>query len=123
MRWSHDNQFRDIAIHNSRDCGVFMAQSDDLTERGWELVPQTQCTKNSFIDLIADKCGGAAFRVNDISCSNNIIIGAQFNDDLHGGLSLVQPNLLTVQSPTPLAGKSATSGKAGGLNDEPPKAD
>ena len=105
MRWSHDNQFCDIAIRNSHDYGVFMAQSDDLTERGWELVPQTQCTKNFFTNLIADKCGGAAFRVNDISCSNNIIIGAQFNDDLHGELSLVQPNLLTVQSPPLLAGK------------------
>ncbi len=103
MRWSHDNQFRDIAIHSSHDYGVFMAQSDDLTERGWQLVPQTQCTENSFTNLIADACGSAAFRVNDITCTNNVIIGAQFNDDLHGGLSLVQPNLLTVQSPPPVA--------------------
>jgi hypothetical protein len=103
MRCSHDNQFRDIAIHSSHDYGVFMAQSDDLTERGWQLVPQTQCTENSFTNLIADECGSAAFRVNDITCTNNVIIGAQFKDDLHGGLSLVQPNLLTVQSPPPLA--------------------
>ncbi len=104
MRWSHDNQFHDISIHNSHDYGVFMAQSDDLTARGWELVPQTQCTENFFTNLIADECGSAAFRINDITCTNNVIIGAQFKDDLHGGLSLVQPNLLTVQSAPPLAG-------------------
>jgi len=84
---------------------VFMAQSDDLTERGWQLVPQTQCTENSFTNLIADECGSAAFRINDITCTNNVIIGAQFNNDRQGGLSLVQPNLLTVQSPPLLAGK------------------
>jgi len=104
MRWSHDNQFRDISIHNSRGDGVFMAQAYALTARGWQLVPQTQCTKNSFTHLIADKCGGAAFRINDINCTNNVITGAQFNDNLHGGLSLVQPNLLTLQGPPPLVG-------------------
>ena len=103
MRWSHDNQFHDISIHNSHDYGVFMAQAGAFTAHGWQRAPQTGCTKNSFTDLIADKCGGAAFRVNDISCTNNVIIGAQFKDDLHGGLSLVQPNLLAVQSAPPSA--------------------
>ncbi len=104
MRWSHDNQFHDISIHNSRDYGVFMAQAEAFTAHGWQRAPQTGCTKNSFTDFIADECGSAAFRVNDISCTNNIIIGAQFRDDLHGDLSLVQPILLTVESPAALAG-------------------
>jgi hypothetical protein len=99
MRWSNDNQFHDISIRNSRDYGVFMAQDAAFTPRGWQLASQTECTRNSFTNLIADNCGGAAFRINDITCTNNVVIAAQFEDDLHGGLSLAQPNLLTVQSP------------------------
>ena len=101
MRWSHDNQFENISISGSHDYGVFMAQSDELTAHGWQLTPQTECTDNYFTNLIASKCGDAVFRVNDITCTNNFIIGARF-DDLRGALSLVSPNLLTVQnSPIP----------------------
>lgn len=105
MRWSHDNQFHDIFIHNSHDYGVFMAQAGSFTAHGWQLAPQTGCTGNCFTGLIADKCGGAAFRINDIACTNNVAIDLQFKDDLHGGLSLVQPNLLLVQSRPPPTGQ------------------
>jgi len=93
MRSSRNNQFRDIAIHNSHHYGVFMAQWWMKTAQGPEPAPQTRCTDNSFTDLIASQCGRAAFRINDIGCTNNVIIGAQFTGDL-AGLSLVRPNLL-----------------------------
>jgi len=104
MRWSHDNQFHDISIRDSRDYGVFMAQSVACTADGWQLTPQTECTQNSFTNLIADKCGSAVFRVNDATCTNNIIIGAHFNENLHGELSLAQPNLLKIQDSLSVAG-------------------
>jgi polygalacturonase len=88
MRSSRNNQFKDISIRDSHNYGVFMAQAI--------AAPQTKCTNNSFTNLITEKCRGAAFRINDISCTNNIIIGAQF-DDPHLGLSLVQPDLMTVK--------------------------
>ena len=36
-------------------------------------------------------CGGAAFRVNNTTCTNNII-RAKFEGNLKGGLSLAQPD-------------------------------
>ena len=48
-------------------------------------------------NLTADNCGGAAFRVNNVTCTNNVIIRAQFARNLKGGLSLAQPNLVTVE--------------------------
>ena len=104
MRWSHDNKFTDISISNSHNYGVFMAQAEMYTAQGWQLQPQTECTNNLFTNLIADKCGGPAFRVNDINCTNNVVIGAQFRDNLQGGFSVVQPNLLTILSHPPTTG-------------------
>jgi hypothetical protein len=80
-----------------------MAQSDELTEHGWESTPKTECVKFFFTNVIANKCGDAVFRVNDITCTNNVVIGVQF-DNLHAALSLVEPNLLAVENSQPLAG-------------------
>jgi hypothetical protein len=52
---------------------------------------------NSFTNLMASNCGSAGFRVNNTTCTNNVIVAAQFHDNAHGGLSLVRPNLVTVQ--------------------------
>jgi hypothetical protein len=97
MRWSDGNQFRDISIRDSRNYGVFMAQVEELTARGPEFAPQTECADNSFTNLTADQCGNAAFRINDATCTNNVIIGAEFTNDLHGKLSLAHPDLATVR--------------------------
>ena len=35
---------------------------------------------NVFTNLIASDCGSAAFRVNDTTCTNNVIVGAQFHE-------------------------------------------
>jgi polygalacturonase len=97
MRASRDNQFQDIAIRNSRHHGVFMADVEKLTKRGWESDPQTECVDNSFTNLMASNCGGAAFRVNDTTCTNNVIIQARFDENLQGGLSLAGPDLVTMR--------------------------
>ena len=97
MRESCDNQFHNISIRNSRHYGVFMAHTEQPTKGGWRPIPQTECVHNAFTNLIASHCGDAAFRVNDTTCTNNIIVQPQFQDNLHGGLSLAQPNLVMVQ--------------------------
>ena len=97
MRESSDNQFHNISIRNSRHYGVFMAHTEKPIEGGWQPVPQTECVHNSFTNLIASHCGNAAFRVNNTTCTNNVIVQPQFQDNVQGGLSLAQPDLVTVQ--------------------------
>jgi hypothetical protein len=97
MRESCDNQFHDIFIRNSRHYGVFMAHTEEQSEVGWQPVPQTECAHNAFTNLIASNCGNAAFRVNDPTCTNNVIVQPQFQDNLRGGLSLAQPDLVIVR--------------------------
>lgn len=97
MRASRDNQFLNVAIRNCHHYGVFMAHTDRRTANGWGPVPKSECTHNSFTNLTAMNCGSAAFRVNDTTCTNNVIIRAKFDGNNKGGLSLVQPDLVTVQ--------------------------
>jgi hypothetical protein len=74
-----------------------MAHSEMQTAHGWGPAPQTECAYNAFTNLIAMNCGGAAFRVNNTTCTNNIIIRARFAGNGKGGLSLAQPDLVTMQ--------------------------
>ena len=97
MRESSDNQFHNISIRNSRHYGVFMAHAEKQTTHGWQPVSRTECADNSFTNLVAINCGSAAFRVNNNSCTNNVIVQPQFQDNVQGGLSLAQPDLVTVQ--------------------------
>jgi nitrous oxidase accessory protein NosD len=97
MRASRENQFLDVSIRDSRHHGVFMANSEMATAHGWGPVPQTECVYNAFTNLMAMNCGGAAFRVNNTTCTNNIIIRPKFAGNTKGGLSLARPNLVTVR--------------------------
>jgi hypothetical protein len=97
MRASRENQFLNVAIRNSHHHGVFMAHSETQTANGWGPAPKTECVYNSFTNLIAMNCGGAAFRVNNTTCTHNIIIRAKFEGNVNGNLSLAQPNLVAVQ--------------------------
>jgi Right handed beta helix region len=97
MRASRDNQFKHISIRDSRHFGVFMARTVKRMERGRQAAPQTECTDNAFTNLLAVRCGGPAFRVNNSGCTNNIIIGARFEDDIRGGISEAQPDLVMVR--------------------------
>lgn len=97
MRASRDNKFYNVTIRNSRHHGVFMAHSETQTSQGWGPAPRTECVYNAFTNLMAMNCGGAAFRVNNTTCTNNIIIRATFEGNVNGGLSLAQPNLVLMQ--------------------------
>jgi Periplasmic copper-binding protein (NosD) len=97
MRASCDNQFENISIRNSHHFGVFMAHTETMTTRGWQPAPRTECTHNAFTNLIALHCGGAAFRVNNTTCTDNVIVGAQFEPGLTNALSLAAADLITVR--------------------------
>ena len=96
MRASRDNQFYGISIQNSHHHGVFMAHAEMQTAHGWIAAPKTECAYNSFTNLSANNCGGAAFRVNDITCTNNVVIHAKF-DGNKGGISEVLPDLVMMR--------------------------
>ncbi|MGH7952865.1 MAG: right-handed parallel beta-helix repeat-containing protein [Limisphaerales bacterium] len=97
MRSSSDNQFYNIMIHHSHHYGVFMAHAEMMTKRGWQPAPRSECTHNSFTNLIAADCGSAGFRVNNTTCTNNILAGAQFHNDVSGGLSMACADLVILQ--------------------------
>ena len=97
MRASRENQFLNVSIRESRHHGVFMAHTEQKTSNGWGPAPKTECAYNAFTNLIAMNCGGAAFRVNNTTCTNNILIRAKFTGNGKGGLSLAQPDMVTVQ--------------------------
>lgn len=97
MRASRDNQFLSVTIRDSRHYGVFMAQTEQRTANGWGPAPNTECVYNDFTNLTAMNCGSAAFRVNNTTCTNNVIIRARFAGNVKGGLSLAKPNLVTVR--------------------------
>lgn len=97
MRSSHHNQFYNLTIHNSHHYGVFMANAEMLAAGRDVAAPETECVGNAFTNLTATNCGGAAFRVNNITCTNNVIIRPVFAENLKGGISQVQPDLVAVQ--------------------------
>ena len=88
MRASRDNQFLNVTIRDSRHYGVFLAQAETRTPQGWRPAPRTECVDNLFNHLTTTNCGGAAFRVNNASCTNNLLICARLEDNSHGGLLL-----------------------------------
>ena len=92
MRASRGNQFYNVSIRDSRHYGVFMAQAESPTAAGWEPVPKTECAENSFTNLAAHDCGAAAVRINDTSCTNNVIISPKFEGNAQNGLSVAQPD-------------------------------
>ena len=97
MRASRDNHFLNVSIRDCHHYGVFMAHTEHRTASGWGPAPKSECTYNSFTNLMAMNCGGAAFRVNNTTCTNNIIIRAKFDGNNKGGLSLALPDLVTVR--------------------------
>jgi hypothetical protein len=97
MRASRDNQFHNVTIDNSHRFGVFMAHAEQFIAGVLQAAPESECTQNAFTNLTAKNCGRAVFRVNNSSCTNNVIIRPGFDWSMKGGLSLAQPNLVTVQ--------------------------
>jgi hypothetical protein len=97
MRYSHNNEFDDLSIKDCRHYGVFMADQAVPTAQGWTGAPRSECTHNGFTNLMAVDCGAAAFRVNDTTCTNNVIVQPKFNGNLMGGLSEARPDLISVR--------------------------
>lgn len=89
MRDSRGNVFLGVVIVGSGEQGVFIAQSDKD--------PKTAVIGNSFTALTVTGCRGAAVRVNDKSCKNNVMTGCQFIDNADG-LSEVTSGLVSMQS-------------------------
>jgi hypothetical protein len=87
MRYSQDNAFKELTISKSHHDGVFMAQTAASTVKGGQLSLNTQCSGNIFENLMINDCGGKAFKVNDASCTNNVISGARFLRNALGGMS------------------------------------
>lgn len=96
MRDSNHNSFHGLKISKSRHHGVFMAEQAAPTPKGWRLCPGTACVGNNFENLFVNDCAGKAFQVNDSTCTNNFIWGANF---MHNGGGLSQPatNPVTVR--------------------------
>lgn len=88
MRDSSDNQFRRLAISQSRHYGVFMAQWVRYRPKGWSYTPQTECAGNLFDGLKIQGCGGDAFCIHDPSCVSNVIQNEIFSGNLNNRLVL-----------------------------------
>jgi hypothetical protein len=97
MRASRFNHFFNIVINQSRHYGVFMAHTVIKSAMGFGPAPETECIDNAFTYLVASHCGSAAFRVNNDTCTNNVIVRAEFRDNAQGGLSQAHPDLVLVQ--------------------------
>ncbi len=97
MRSSHENKFFGVAIHESRNHGIFMAQAENYVNGIALPMPTTECSQNAFTNLIAINCGGAAFRVNNVTCTHNVLVGPKFNGNRSGNVSVAGPDLVTVR--------------------------
>lgn len=71
MRDSHDNVFTGMQVVESGQYGVFLAQGDGGVG--------TAATGNTFQGLTVRKSAWEGFRVNDASCVDNAVLGAQFS--------------------------------------------
>ena len=98
MRASRDNQFYNVSIRKQPPLRrVHGAGRAVDRRRGWEPAPRTECAQNSFTNLAARDCGGAAFRVNNTSCTNNVIVRAEFDGNRPGRTFAGRPDLVTVR--------------------------
>jgi hypothetical protein len=79
MRDSRDNVFNGLQIRNSGEHGIFLAQVDfDMA---------TPASGNTFNAVTISGSAEFAVRVNDASCVNNLVTGAQFVGNRAGCLS------------------------------------
>jgi len=89
MRDSRDNEFSSIQIRDSDEHGIFLAQTDADTT--------TPAAGNTFHGVVISHSGGAGIRVNDLSCSNNLLSASQLISNAGGGVSEAAGGLLIVE--------------------------
>lgn len=85
MRDSRDNLFSSIYIRGSGEQGLFLAQT--------KYDPTTPAAGNTFEGLVVAKSVEAGMRVNNPSCVDNLVVGAQFIDNAEG-ISEASPGLV-----------------------------
>lgn len=88
MRDAVENQFLNLKIQNNGLQGIFIAQTESL--------PDTACLKNSFTKLTVTQNKGHGLRVNDATCTGNVVVGSTFTDNAQGNISQSQDDLLAV---------------------------
>jgi hypothetical protein len=88
MRQSHHNDFKKLQLHHNGNQGVFIAQADaDLA---------TNCTNNVFSDLTVENNKGYGFRINDHSCTENLVRNSTFKSNESGNVSEVTEKLIAL---------------------------
>jgi hypothetical protein len=88
MRMSNNNDFKKIHVHNNGNQGVFIAQADDAAD--------SSCKNNVFSDMVVISNKGHGFRVNDQSCTENLVRNSQFKDNKTGNVSEVADKLVAL---------------------------
>ncbi len=89
MRASRDNQFYNISIREQPSLSACSWRRPSCrprkagSPRRKPNAPKTPSPTSRPVN-----CGGAAFRVNNTTCTNNVIIRPRFDGNVHGGLSL-----------------------------------
>lgn len=89
MRDSSSNVFQNLVIRHNGGQGVFIAQVDDEAGKA--------CRDNIFSGLRCEHMLNLAFRVNDASCTGNVLSNSVFAHNPKGDVSEVVPGLLLQQ--------------------------
>lgn len=89
MRESSSNVFQNLVIRYNGGQGIFVAQVDDDASKA--------CRDNVFSGIRAEHMGAEAFRVNDASCTGNILTNSVFLHNPRGDVSEVTPGLVLQQ--------------------------
>lgn len=89
MRESSSNVFQNLVIRYNGAQGVFVAQVDNDASKA--------CRDNVFSGIRAENMMGEAFRVNDASCTGNILTNSVFLGNPRGDVSEVVPGLILQQ--------------------------
>jgi hypothetical protein len=87
MRDSFDNLFSNMHISNSKQHGIFLAQVDAEVDK--------PAAGQTFNGLMVSGSGGYGVRVNDASCTDTLLVGAQLIGNESGCVSEILPGLIT----------------------------
>jgi hypothetical protein len=95
MRHTHESVFTGLVIRNSKEHGVFMAQTAEKNPAGeWVFKPGTACTGNVFSGMHVSDSGGAGFLLNNDTCAGNVMQGGRFVRNVLGGFCESKPGLI-----------------------------
>lgn len=87
MRDSRDNLFSNMHISNSKQHGIFIAQVDAEADK--------PAAGQTFTGLMVAKSGGYGVLVNDPSCTDTVLVGAQIINNSNGCVNESVTGLVT----------------------------